>query len=121
MPTHELLSDNTQIVATSPALPISMPHTRSRYSGSPVTSSTRPSPVPSRLLACEAVPAEEPGLRTKLTRVLEATLNGPWVTGSRRQADPRPQPHEVNNDVTGGTTGHFHAGTASRAAASGLT
>ena len=38
------LSDGTRIVATSPALPMSMPHTRSRYSGSSVTSSTRPSP-----------------------------------------------------------------------------
>jgi hypothetical protein len=36
------LSDGTRIVAASPALPMSMPHTRSRYSGSSVTSSTRP-------------------------------------------------------------------------------
>ena len=36
------LSDGTRIVATIPALPMSMPHTRSRYSGSSATSSTRP-------------------------------------------------------------------------------
>ena len=34
-----LLSDGTRIVAYSSALPMSMPHTRSRYSGSSVTSS----------------------------------------------------------------------------------
>ena len=55
-------SDGTRIVATIPALPMSMPHTRSRYSGSSVTSSTRPSPLPSlHLLACEVVPPGEPG------------------------------------------------------------
>ncbi len=37
------LSDGTRIVTAISALPISMPHTRSRYSGSSVTSSTRPS------------------------------------------------------------------------------
>jgi hypothetical protein len=37
-------SDGTRIVATMPALPMSMPHTRPRYNGSSVTSSTlRPS------------------------------------------------------------------------------
>jgi hypothetical protein len=35
-----LFSDGTRIVAAMPALPMSMPHTRSRYSGSSVTSST---------------------------------------------------------------------------------
>lgn len=39
-------------------------------------------------------------------------MNSPLVTGSRRQASPRPQPHQENNDVTGGTARHFHAGTA---------
>ena len=34
------LSDGTRIVACISALPMSMPHTRSRYSGSSVTSST---------------------------------------------------------------------------------
>ena len=64
----------------SPALPMSMPHTRSRYSGSPVTSSTRPSPLLSlHLLTCEVVPPGEPGgERKNLTRVLVATMNGPW-------------------------------------------
>ena len=54
-------------------------HTRSRYSGSSVTSSTRPSPLLSlHLLACEVVPPGEPGgERRNLTRVLEATMNGP--------------------------------------------
>jgi len=32
--------DGTRIVAAMPALPMSMPHTRSRYSGSSATSST---------------------------------------------------------------------------------
>ena len=56
------LSDGTRIVATICALPMSMPHTRSRYNGSSVTSSTRPSslPVPG-LLACQVVPPGEPG------------------------------------------------------------
>jgi AAA domain len=35
-------------------------------------------------------------------------------TGSRHQADPRPQPHQDANDVTGGTAAIFHAGTAPR-------
>ena len=39
------LSEGTRIVAAICALPISMPHTRSRYSGSSVTSSTS-SPLP---------------------------------------------------------------------------
>ncbi len=74
-----LASDGTRIVATSPALPISMPHTRSRYSGSSVTSSTRvPHLFVPGLLACEVAPPGEPGgKRKKLTRVLEATMNGP--------------------------------------------
>ena len=29
------------------------------------------------------------------------------MTGSRRQADRRPQPHQSRNDVTGGTTCQF--------------
>jgi hypothetical protein len=29
------------------------------------------------------------------------------VTGSRRQADTRPPPHQRKNDVTGGTTAIF--------------
>ncbi len=36
------LSDGTRMVATIPALPMPVPHTWSRYSGSSVTSSTRP-------------------------------------------------------------------------------
>ena len=65
---------------TIPALPMSMPHTRSRYSGSSVTSSTRPSPLPSlHLLACRGGTARGTGgERRNLTRVLEATMNGPW-------------------------------------------
>ncbi len=58
---------------------MSMPHTRSRYSGSSVTSSTCPSPLLSlHLLACEVVPPGEPGRAENLTRVLVATMNGPW-------------------------------------------
>ena len=34
-------SDGTRIVAAIPALPMPVPHTRSRYSGSSVTSPTR--------------------------------------------------------------------------------
>ena len=41
-------SDGTRIVAAMPALPMSTPHTRSRYSGSSVTSSIYPSPFPAR-------------------------------------------------------------------------
>jgi hypothetical protein len=43
-------SDGTRIVAAICALPMSMPHTRPRYSGSSVTSSTRI--PPQGLLAC---------------------------------------------------------------------
>ena len=43
------------------------------------------------------------------------------MTGSRRQADTRPQPHQRKNDVTGGTTRYFHAGTAPRERYLGLT
>jgi hypothetical protein len=39
-------SGGTRIVASICALPMSMPHTRSRYSGSSVTSSTAISSVP---------------------------------------------------------------------------
>jgi hypothetical protein len=93
-----LVSDGTLIVAYSSALPMSMPHTRSRYSGSSVTSSTGLSPLPCldgrrwSALACEAGPPGEPGAARKLTRVLVATVNGPSESGSRRQASPRPQP-----------------------------
>jgi hypothetical protein len=59
------LSDGTRIVAAIWALPISMPHTRSRYSGSSLTSSTRLSPFLDRprraALACEVVPPGVPG------------------------------------------------------------
>jgi hypothetical protein len=41
------LSDGTWIVATSPALPMSMPHTRSRYSVLAAAVFTRRSPLPS--------------------------------------------------------------------------
>ena len=41
------LSDGTWIVATSPALPMSMPHTRSRYSVLAAALFTRRSPLPS--------------------------------------------------------------------------
>ena len=73
------LSEGTRIVATMPALPISMPHTRSRYSGSSVTSSTRPSPVLSLWTANlpGGTARGTGGERKKLTRVLEATMNGP--------------------------------------------
>jgi len=39
-------------------------------------------------------------------------MNSPLVTGSRRQAESRPQPRQENNDVTVGTARHFRAGTA---------
>ena len=55
-----------------------------------------------------------------LTRVLEATMNSPQETGSRRQTDPRRQPHQEENDVTGGTAAIFHAGTAPRQRYQGL-
>ena len=45
-PPRRVLIRGTRIVAVIPALPMSMPHTRSRYSGSSVTSSTRPSTSP---------------------------------------------------------------------------
>jgi hypothetical protein len=48
-----------------------------------------------------------------LIRVLEATMNGPSGTSSRRQTDPRPQRGQGSNDVTGGIT-IFHPGTAQR-------
>jgi hypothetical protein len=54
-----------------------------------------------------------------LTRVLEATMNSPQETGSRRQTDPRRQPRQEENDVTGGTAAIFHAGTPVRRRASG--
>jgi hypothetical protein len=56
------------------------PHTRFRCSGSSVTSTTRPSPLLSlHLPACEVVaPGELEGERRNLTRVLAATMNGPW-------------------------------------------
>jgi hypothetical protein len=50
----------------------------------------------------------------KLTRVLEATMNGPSGTGSRRQASARPRLTMGLYDVTGGTTAIFHACTAAR-------
>jgi len=89
-----LLSDGTRIVAASPALPMSMPHTRSRYSGSSVTSSSWPSSLPLRGAASVrgGTARGTGGERKKLTRVLEATMNNPLVTGSRRQADRRPAP-----------------------------
>ena len=77
------VSDGTRIVAYISALPMSMPHTRSRNSGSSVTSSTGTSPLPFldgrrwSALACEAGPPGEPGAARKLTRVLVATVNGP--------------------------------------------
>jgi hypothetical protein len=46
-------------------------------------------------------------VRKKLTRVLEATVNGPSGHGSRHQTGPRPQPDQGFNGVTGGTPGHF--------------
>ncbi len=62
------LSDGTRIVAAIPALPMSMPHTRSRYSGSSVTSSIR-------VLLNGCLPegaARGAGARKNLTRALEA-------------------------------------------------
>ncbi len=54
-------------------------------------------------------------LGKKLTRVLEATMNGPLKgSGSQRQTRKRPHPHQEENGVTGGTTAIFHAGTAPR-------
>ena len=80
------LSEGTRIVATMPALPMSMPHTRSRYSGSSVTSSTRlASPFP-HLPPPGGAARGTGGERKKLTRVLEATMNSPLKTGSQRQA-----------------------------------
>ena len=59
------LSDGTLMVAARPALPMSMPHTRSRYSGSSVTSSIVPAfrsgrPAPAAL-ACESGTARGAG------------------------------------------------------------
>src|SRR5689334_22574378 len=34
-------------------------------------------------------------------------MNGPLVTGSRRQAKARPPPHQESNDVAGGTAAIF--------------
>jgi hypothetical protein len=85
-----------------------MPHTRSRYSGSLLTSSTCPDPFMggqrARALALryrQVPPGEAVGVRKKLTRVLAATINGPMGIGSRRQASPRPQRGHRENDVTG--------------------
>jgi hypothetical protein len=60
-------SDGTRIVTYISALPMPVPHTRSRYSGSPVTSSTRLSSLQATAsrhwpaLAGTAVPPGEPG------------------------------------------------------------
>src|SRR5690348_5832137 len=54
-----LPSDGTRIVAYNSALPTSTPHTRLRYSGSSLTSST-PVPFPG-MLTCGQAPPGEPG------------------------------------------------------------
>jgi hypothetical protein len=60
-----LRAEGTRIVAAMAALPMSMPHTRSRYSGSSVTSSTRLPPfLDGQRRAAPAwalVPPGEPG------------------------------------------------------------
>ena len=73
-----LRSDGTRIVAATPALPMSMPHTRSRYSGSSVTSSTRPTSSFPAASQRAGTARGTGGERKNLTRVLEATMNGPW-------------------------------------------
>src|SRR5262249_37769902 len=102
-----LPSDGTRIVAYSSALPASTPHTRLRYSGSSLPSST-PHPFPDRRPAGRRPPGN-PGRAEELTRVLEATVNGPSDHGSRRQTCPRPPPHQSTRGVTGGTASIFHA------------
>ena len=120
--------DGTRIVAYISALPMSMPHTRSRYSGSSVTSSIACPLFPDGFLPAGQRARRKPsrwyrpgsrGVRQKLARVLEAAMNGPMgsAPGVRLTRGLRLRP--VKNDVTGGTTGYFHAGTASRAAISG--
>jgi hypothetical protein len=88
------------------------------YSGSPVTSFTRASlsgqPAPAAPACTVQVPPGDRRAMRKLTRVLEATMNGPSGTGSRRQASARPRLTMGLYDVTGGTTAIFHAGTAAR-------
>jgi hypothetical protein len=54
------LSDGTRIVTDSPALPISMPQTLSRYSGSSVTSSTVSSSFPPQADTLKAGTARGP-------------------------------------------------------------
>ena len=71
------LSDGTRIVAAMPTLPISMPHTRYRYSGSSVTSSTFLTSSFRTANLRGGTARGTGGERKKLTRVLEATMNGP--------------------------------------------
>ncbi len=60
------------------------------------------------------------GKAGKLTRLLERNnQTAPQETGSRRQANARPQPHQGNNDVTGGTAAIFTPGTAPRSGIGG--
>jgi len=92
-----------------------VPHTRSRYSGSPVTPSTRAPPLPFPALP-EGAARETGGERKKRTRVLAATMNSPLKTGSQHQAQLRPRPAPGNNDAAGGASRHLHASTAPRAA-----
>ena len=114
------LSDGTRIVAYISALPMSMPHTRSRYSGSSVTSSSSlPSPFWTLLHLPGGTARGTGGERKKLTRVLEATINGPLYPAPGVRLTRGLNRDQVENDVTGGTAAIFHAGTAPRAAASG--
>ena len=72
----ELASENAARPLSTPIVALY----RDRVCGSSVTSTTRPSPLLSlHLPACEVVPLGEPGgERRNLTRVLAATMNGPW-------------------------------------------
>ena len=59
-------------------------------------------------------------MRVRTRRGISNTLSKSLGPCSRRQADPRPQPHQEGNDVTGGTAAIFHAGTAPRQRYQGL-
>ena len=80
-----LLSDGTRIVATIWALPISVPHTRSRYSGSSVTSSTCCSPDLS-LMDCSPARQYRPGNRGR------AEESNPRARSNNEQPLRKPAP-----------------------------
>jgi hypothetical protein len=93
---HAARARTRRIVAAICALPMSMPHTRSRYNGSSVTSSIRPSPSVldgqrRAALACNGGTARGAGsVGRNQPACSKRQLTAPWVSGSRRQADRRP-------------------------------